>query len=163
MEIKPHSERMIQRRNHGHPTITKEKIDIIVRDLSNGIPRQVSLDSVGVALNTWKDWLKQGKLDLALGDNDTLYAYAASSLGDTQKATFDAELAKIREDKGNHKGSAWFLKHCYPRYFSDDVQYAALVEEIEDFADAELQAKVDQVRAERWPETFGKPTDKSKE
>lgn len=109
--------------------LTKEKIDKIVLDISNGSTIKAACLSNGVARCTFYEYLDAGELDLADKKTDTLDAYFVQELYKVKKHEIIACRQLIFNNERGHKGAEWTLEHAYAEDFSSAAALHALLNE----------------------------------
>lgn len=124
MDIKP------DKRPYKFRIASKEKLDLILKDISNGCTNRHAALSNGISERHFYEMIKQGVCDLESG-YESLYSYLAQSLAEIEKKEISLCRKQILNDEKGHKGAEWTLEHAYWRYFGSNAANIEMNERLE--------------------------------
>lgn len=127
---------------HPFRKLTKELVDILVKDIAEGSTQVLAAESNGLTESIFYIWRAQGKVDIDVG-NDSLCAYLVKSLANVKKKEVKRCRAEIASSDRGHKGAEWTLEHAYARDFSGNAVVQEFNHELEEFKDKLAQGKND--------------------
>lgn len=116
---------------HPFRKLNKKLIDTIVKDISEGSPHCYACEANGITEAIFSIWRKQGMIDIAHDNEDSLPAYLVKSLGIIKQKEIKWCRDVIKKNKKGHKGAEWTLEHAYWRVYSSNAPVIELNREIE--------------------------------
>ncbi len=116
---------------HPFRKLTKELVDTLVKDISEGCTHRLAAESNGITARIAEIWRKQGEIDEEHG-NDTLCSYLVRSLAEVKKKEVKWCRKAIKSSDKGHKGAEWTLEHAYQRDYSSNAPLRDFAEEIDE-------------------------------
>lgn len=118
-------------RPNSFPVATQEKLDAILKDISEGSTKKHASEANGISCRQFHYLIAQGIVDLEFAKYDTMCANLVRSLRAIEQEEIKWCREKARFSPDGHKGAQWTLEHAYWRYFGKDANAKELAEEIE--------------------------------
>jgi hypothetical protein len=109
---------------------TQPVAEKILKDISDEVPYEIACESNGIAYDTFRTWLLNGKRDQKEGKS-TYYSRFLEAVRDVQKNRVKKHLNQVHSNERGHKGSEWVLERAYWKYFSPKVGDIDLNERVE--------------------------------
>lgn len=115
-----------------HPlrVVTKEKLDLIVADIAEGIPVKYAAESNYMCKTTFYNHIYQGLNDIEADNLDTIDVYLVNSLRNVEKKYILGCLKDIRWSEKGHKGAEWILEHRFWKEFGNSAPVLEIAEEL---------------------------------
>ena len=110
--------------------ISRERIDAILKDISEGSTRFHASEANGIAYTTFYFWVKQGQLDIKYG-LDTLNAHLVKALRIIEQDEIKNCRTNIVTSNEGHKGAQWTLERVYWKQFGSHAPVTELAEDFE--------------------------------
>lgn len=108
------------KRFRSRKSITKEKLQAVLKDIKSGAPNKHAAIANGMGERTLYEYIKQGICDLDHDNMDTLEVWFVKSLKRIELDEITECRRQIRADPKSHKGAEWTLEHAYMHTFSID-------------------------------------------
>ncbi len=118
-------------RPNSFPVVTQEKLDAILKDISEGSTKKHASEANGISCRHFHYLIAQGIVDLEFAKYDTIYAKLVRSLRVIERDEIKECRTDIKSSPDGHKGAQWTLEHAYWRYFGKDANAKELAEEVE--------------------------------
>jgi hypothetical protein len=128
MEAKPNKK---DYRPRQFPVVTQEKIDAVLKDISEGSTKKHASEANGISCRHFHYLIAQGIVDIEWDKPHTMCANLVRSLRKIEQNEIKWCRNATREHEDGHKGAQWTLEHAYWRYFGKDANAKELAEEIE--------------------------------
>lgn len=110
--------------------ISQERINAILKDISEGSTRFHASEANGIAYVTFYYWVKQGQLDLRYGA-DTINAQLVKALRKIEQDEIKECRNVTKYSADGHKGAQWTLERVYWKQFGGNAPVMELAEEME--------------------------------
>lgn len=110
--------------------ISQERIDAILKDISEGSTRFHAAEANGIAYTTFYYWVKQGQLDSKYGI-DSINAHLVKALREIEQKEIKSCRSNIVTSSEGHKGAQWTLERVYWKQFGAHAPVAELAEDFE--------------------------------
>ncbi len=110
--------------------ISQQRIDAILKDISEGSTRFHASEANGIAYVTFYYWVKQGQLDIRYGI-ESLNAYLVNALRQIEQDEIKNCRKNIVGSNDGHKGAQWTLERVYWKQFGSHAHITELAEDFE--------------------------------
>ena len=110
--------------------INQERIDAILKDISEGSTRFHASEANGIAYITFYYWVKQGQLDIRYGI-DSINARLVKALRNIEQVEIKKCRSSVVGHYDGHKGAQWTLQHVYWKQFGSHAPVSELAEDFE--------------------------------
>jgi hypothetical protein len=120
-----------ERRSTSQPVkISKERIDAILKDISELSTYYHAAEANGIAYTTFYWWVRQGQCDLRYGI-DSIYSYLVKALREIEQEEIKDCRKRISLNEKGHMGAQWTLEHSYWKQFGSNAQLKDLSDDFE--------------------------------
>ena len=132
MDIKPN------KRSFPRFSITKEKVEAILKDIREGSTNKHAAEANGISERHFYYSILQGVCDLEHDKSNSVYAQLVQSLRQIEQSEIKECRKQIKENKKSHKGAEWTLEHVYWQHFSASAPIIEIDARLRDLEQGEL-------------------------
>lgn len=114
---------------HPPKTFTREKMEMILKDISEGSTRKHAAEANGISERHFYYAIKQGIYDLEQGEY-TIYCELVQRLRKIEQEEIKLCRNNIRDRIKSHKGAEWTLERVYYSWFGSSAQVMEMDERL---------------------------------